>query len=133
MQALSAHGRQMKKDRIGENGRCKLAARTSRAIANARKDWCRRTGGIIANTAPGIVIEDLSAKNMTASARGTTGKPGENVRQKAGLNQKVLGSGRHQLEQTLGYGVPELTKVPAAYTSQICDVCGLIDISSYRT
>lgn len=37
-----------------------------------------------------IVTEDLSIRNMTASARGTVDEPGSNVRQKAGLNQAIL-------------------------------------------
>src|SRR6266704_4575777 len=38
-------------------------------------------------------VEDLRITNMTRSARGTTGQPGRNIRQKAGLNRGILASG----------------------------------------
>ena len=110
-----------------------LAARTSRAITNARKNWYHQTSRMLAETASEIVIEDLNTKGMTASAKGTKENPGKNVKQKAGLNRGILKSGWHQLEQTLGYKAFELTKVPAPYTSQTCHECGLIDISNRRT
>jgi putative transposase len=37
-----------------------------------------------------IVTEELSPKNMTASAKGTVEKPGKNVKAKAGLNRSIL-------------------------------------------
>jgi len=37
-----------------------------------------------------IITEDLSVKNMTASAKGTVEEPGSKVRQKAGLNRAIL-------------------------------------------
>ena len=37
-----------------------------------------------------IVTEDISVRNMTASAKGTAEEPGRNVRHKAGLNRAIL-------------------------------------------
>ena len=57
----------------------------------------RRPGTLVhqatAKLVPGhslIVTEDLSIKNMTASAKGTAEKPGKKVKQKAGLNRTIL-------------------------------------------
>ena len=110
-----------------------LARRTSRAIANVRKDWCHQTSRMLADAASEIVVEYLNTEGMTASAKGTTEQPGKNVQQKAGLNRGILESGWGELEQDLGYKAFELTKIPAPYTSQTCNMCGLIDISNRRT
>ena len=41
-----------------------------------------------------IRVENLKISNMTASAKGTAGAPGRSVRQKAGLNRRILASCR---------------------------------------
>ena len=110
-----------------------LAAKTSRAIAQARKDWNHQVSRQLVNTASEIVIEDLSTSGMTRSAKGTSENPGKNVKAKAGLNREILSTGWSQMEQMLGYKAFELTKVPAQYTSQTCNKCGLIDIANRKT
>lgn len=81
-----------------------------------------------------VAIEDLKIGAMTRSARGTAEAPGRNVAQKAGLNREILNVGWHALERMLGYKLEEtggiLIKVPAAYTSQTCAVCGHVDARS---
>ena len=59
--------------------------------------------------------------------------PGTNVRQKAGLNRVILHTGWAALKQMLEYKAAELIEVPAAYTSQTCSGCGIIDPHSRRT
>ncbi|SNQ49462.1 transposase (fragment) [Frankia canadensis] len=62
---------------------------------------------------------------MTRSARGTVEMPGHNVRQKAGLNRSILGSGWGSLVHRLEQKAPgRVEKIPAAYTSQRCSACG---------
>ena len=40
-----------------------------------------------------IALEDLRVRNMSASARGSEAQPGRNVRQKSGLNRRILPGG----------------------------------------
>ena len=125
--------RMMARRKKGSNRRGKarhLMAKTSRKIAQVRKDWNHQTTRILANTASEIILEDLHTSGMTKSAKGTVEKPGKNVRQKAGLNREILNTGWHQLEQMLEYKSHTLTFVPAPYTSQACHECGSIDSAS---
>lgn len=65
-------------------------ARIHRRVANRRKD---RTHQVTARLVAGhslIVTEDLTVRNMTASAKGTAEEPGTRVSQKAGLNRSIL-------------------------------------------
>ena len=110
-----------------------LAAKTSRAIAQVRKDWNHQVSRQLASTAAEVIIEDLNTAGMTRSAKGTVDEQGKNVRQKAGLNREILSTGWSQMEQMLGYKAFEMTKVPAQYTSQTCNACGLIDIANRKT
>ena len=110
-----------------------LAAKTSRAIAQVRKDWCHQTSRMLANSASEIVLENLNTKGMTASAKGTAEAPGSNVKQKAGLNKGILESSWSQMERAIGYKALVTTKVPPPYTSQTCNSCGLIDIANRKT
>ena len=52
-----------------------------------------KTSTAIARRFDVIGVEDLKIANMTRSAKGTIEEPGRNVRQKAGLNRGILGSG----------------------------------------
>ena len=110
-----------------------LAAKTSRAIALARKNWCHQTSRLLANSASEIVLEDLNTAGMTRSAKGTVETPGTNVKQKSGLNRGILDSGWSQMERAIGYKALVTTKVPPPYTSQTCNACGLIDIANRKT
>jgi putative transposase len=65
---------------------------------------------------------------MSASAAGTIGAPGVNVRAKSGLNKSILDQGwsefRRQLEYKMAWKSGWLIAVPPQYTSQICPCCG---------
>ena len=68
---------------------------------------------------------------MTRSARGTAGKPGRNVRAKAGLNREILRSGWGLLIRPLeDKATGRVEKVKPAFTSQRCSACGHIAAGS---
>ena len=68
----------------------KLLARRSRRLANRRKDRTHQVTARLVREHAMIVTEDLSVRNMTASAKGTVEAPGRRVKQKAGLNRAIL-------------------------------------------
>ena len=63
-------------------------ARLRAREADARKDWAEKASTDIARRFDMIRVEDLRIRSMTRSAKGTAGAPGQNVRQKAGLNRE---------------------------------------------
>lgn len=113
------------------------AAALSARMARIRTDWCHRTSTDIARRFGVVAIEDLKIKNMTASAAGTIEAPGRNVRQKAGLNRSILEQSWGRFAQMLDYKLTErggtLISVPAAYTSQTCASCGVVDARSRKS
>ena len=68
----------------------KLIARRSRHLANRRKNRTHQVTARLVRGHATIVTEDLSVRNMTASARGSVEEPGRRVKQKAGLNRAIL-------------------------------------------
>lgn len=97
-------------------------------LARRRKDSAHKATTQIVSDNAIIAIEDLKVSNMTASAKGTTAKPGRMVKQKSGLNREILAVAPHQIRQMLEYkaawaGV-EVVAVPAHHTSQQCAECG---------
>lgn len=121
----------------GSNRRIKALRRASRLSARAarvRRDWHHRIALDLARRFGCVVMEDLKISNMTASASGTIQEPGRGVRQKAGLNRAILNQGWYAFETILAYKLEErggaLVKVPAAYTSQTCSECGVVDAKS---
>jgi putative transposase len=102
--------------------RDRVAAASAR-VADARKDWQHRISLDIARRFGVAAIEDLKIKNMTASGRG-----------KRGLNRSILNQGWGAFATMLTYKMEErggtVVKVPAAYTSQTCSECGVIDRES---
>ena len=68
----------------------KALARRHRKVANRRKNLIHRVTARLVAEHSLIVTENLTITNMTASARGTVEKPGEKVKQKAGLNRAIL-------------------------------------------
>ena len=85
---LSKHLRGKRSKRAARATR--LLAQRSRRLANRRKDRNHQTTARLVRDHAVIITEDLSIANMTASAKGTTAKPGKNVAQKAGLNRAIL-------------------------------------------
>ena len=99
--------------------------------SDRRKDWAEKVSTGIAQRFDTIRVEDLQIKNMTRSARGTRENPGRNVRQKAGLNQGILGSGWGLLVRRLQDKAPgRVEKIRPAFTSQRCPACGQVDPKS---
>jgi transposase len=110
----------------------KLAIARLRACeADRRRDWCEKTSTDLARRFDVIRVEDLKIRNMTRSARGTAEEPGRNVRQKAGLNRGILGSGWGLLARRIEDKAPgRVEKIRPAYTSQHCSACGHIAAGS---
>ncbi|MBK1781255.1 transposase [Advenella sp. WQ 585] len=113
-------------------------ARIQRYRANCIKNMAHQVSHhlVADSTTMVVALEDLSLKNMTASAKGTVDQPGKQVRQKAGLNRSILQSGWGQLRQYLLYKTFQRGKllvfVPPHNTSQECSRCGTIDKASRR-
>ena len=106
-------------------------ARLRARETDRRRDWAEKTSTGIARRFDVIRVEDLKIKNMTRSAKGTRENPGRNVRQKAGLNRGILGSGWGLLVRRLQEKAPgRVEKVKPHYTSQRCSACGQEDRDS---
>lgn len=96
--------------------------------SDRRKNWVEQASTRLATEFDLIRVEDLNINNMTRTARGTTAHPGSRVRQKAGLNRAIRASGWGQLVARLEHKARgRVEKIPAAYTSQTCAVCGTVD------
>ena len=78
-----------------------------------------------------IAIEDLNIGDMVASAKGTAGEPGKNVRRKSGLNRSIneqtWGIIRQQLTYKAEWAGRQLLAVNPRHTSQMCSCCGVVD------
>ena len=126
--------RRLARAKRGSNrrGRVKHAiARLRARETDRRKDWAENASTAIARRFDVIRVEDLQIGNMTRSAKGTRGDPGRNVRQKAGLNRGILGSGWGLLVRRLEDKAPgRVEKVRPAFTSQRCSACGQVDPKS---
>jgi transposase len=106
-------------------------ARLKAREADARKDWAEKLSTDLARRFDVIRLEDLRVRDMTRSAKGTSEKPGRNVRQKAGLNREILASGWGILVRRLEEKAPgRVEKINPAYTSQRCSACGHVDLKS---
>jgi len=85
--------RKLSRAKRGSNrrGRVKHAIAELRAReTDRRKDWAGKTSTRLAREFDLIRVEDLNIKGMTRSAKGTSDKPGRNVRAKAGLTREIL-------------------------------------------
>ena len=116
----------------GSKNRKKSARRLGRLhrrIRNQRRDFLHKESTKLAKAKRVIVVEDLTVRNMSASARGTKENPGKNVRAKSGLNRSILDEGwrefRRMLEyKTVWYG-SKLVVAPTSYpSSKMCSACG---------
>ena len=106
-------------------------ARLKACETDRRKDWSEKASTDIARRFDVIRVEDLRIPDMTRSARGTAGKPGRNVRAKAGLNREILRSGWGLLVRRLEDKAPgRVEKINPAFTSQRCSACGHVDAES---
>ena len=113
--------------------RAKVASLWARE-RRARADWLHRTSTHVTRRFGLVAIEALSIGSMTASAAGTLAEPGKNVAQKRGLNRSILEQGWGTFERFLAYKLEAtggtLIRVPAAYSSQTCQSCGVVDARS---
>lgn len=89
---------------------------------------------MLARTYDVVRFEKLNITTMTASAKGTAAQPGQQVRQKAGLNRVILAQGWGLLRRRTGHKAPgRVEDVPAPYTSLRCSTCGWIDKNSRKS
>jgi putative transposase len=84
-----------------------------------------------------VIVEQLDIRSMTKSASGTIEEPGMNVAQKRGLNRAILDAGWGKFAFMLRYKAERegvsVVEVRAAYSSQTCAVCGVVDGESRRS
>ena len=77
-----------------------------------------------------VSVEDLKAKNMSSTARGTVEHPGKRVAQKRGLNRSLQRVGVRAMldaiERSCRKNGKDFFGVPPHYTSQTCSLCGEI-------
>lgn len=108
-----------------------LLTRLRAKEARVRKHHLHVASHDIAKRFGVVALEDLKLTNMTrkASAKG--------VRQKAGLNRSILAQGwglfATMLEYKLEAAGGRLIYVPAAFTSQTCSACGVVDARSRKS
>jgi len=126
--------RKLARARKGSHRRVRVKTAIARLKAretDIRKDWVEKTSTDLARRFDIIRTEDLRITGMIRSARGTTDRPGHNVRQKAGLNRGILASGWGLLARRLEDKAPgRVEKIHPAYTSQRCSACGHVAADS---
>ena len=83
-----------------------LAALESK-MARKRLDFQHKLAADIASQYVCVAAEKLSVKNMTTSAKGTVEKPGNQVKQKAGLNREIIDTAPAQLYSLIQTKVKE--------------------------
>ena len=129
--------RRLVRAKRGSNRRARVkltVARLRAREADARKDWAEKASTDIARRFDMIRVEDLRIRSMTRTAKGTAGAPGQNVRQKAGLNREILRSGWGLLARRLEDKAPgRMEKIRPAFTSQRCSACGHVDAESRKS
>ena len=105
----------------------RIISRIHNRIANIRRDFLHKISTTISDSQAIVYVEDLKVSSMSRSAKGTTEKPGKNVKAKSGLNKSILDQGWGMFRQMLSYKLAwrggELIAVPAVYTSQRCSRC----------
>ena len=105
-----------------------------------RQDFCAKAAHQLATDNAVVVLEKLAVNNMTRRARPAPDpdNPGgflpNGAAAKSGLNKAILSKGWYRLERAVQsvarYTGTEVVKVPAAFTSQRCSVCGHVDPKS---
>jgi putative transposase len=131
MQRRARLARRLSRSQKGSKRRGTARARLrafDRHLADRRKDASHKATTDLIKNHGLIGVEALHVRAMTASARGTVEDPGRNVRQKAGLNRRMLDVAPGELQRQLDYKAAwsgrVVIAVPAAYTSQDCSACG---------
>jgi putative transposase len=97
-------------------------------IANARKEFLHKNSTTISKNHAFVSMENLQVKNMSKSSKGNSEVHGRMVKQKSGLNRRILDQGwgefRRQIEYKLSWNGGIFVAVPPHYTSQKCPKCG---------
>ena len=105
--------------------------------ANLRRDYLHKTSTMVSKSHAAIVIEDLQVSALSATAKGTVGKPGKNVKAKAELNKSILDQGwfefRRQLEYKQQWRGGLVVAIHPRNTSRKCSVCGHIAAANRTT
>jgi putative transposase len=130
--AIEQAGRAVSRKKLRSKNWYKAVARLAELKhrqAVRRKTFIHEATKRLATGYAEIVIEDLQVKGMSASAKGSAEAPGRRVRQKAGLNRRILASSfgefRRQLEyKQQWYGSHVLTADRWYASSKICAHCG---------
>jgi len=137
---LKRMARAVSRKKKGSQSRAKAQRRLNRArakIARRVLDETHKTTTPMARGHGAVVHEDIKIANMTASAAGTAGAPGKNVRAKAGLNREILARSWGEIRRQFGYKCQWYGSVavaaPPAYSSQECAECGHVHPGSRET
>jgi putative transposase len=120
--------------RRGSRRHAKQRARIARLhgrVARARTHHLHVASTNLARRFGVVALEALDVKAMTVRARD------KGVRQKAGLNRSILAQGWSRFAAMLEYKLEaaggRLIYVPAAFTSQTCSACGVVDARSRKS
>jgi len=106
-------------------------------VADARNDFLQKKSTILSKKHAIVVAEDLSIKNMSASAKGDMEKPGKNVKAKAGLNRSILDQGWgnffRMIEYKQQWSGGSFLQVDPKNTSRTCPRCDQVSIDNRKT
>lgn len=135
--------RRLAETKKGGKRRKKAAARVAgvlRKVRRRREDFANKTAHTLATGFELIVFEALKTKNMTAGVapKPDPGQPGgylpNGAAAKSGLNKSILDKGWHRIELAIRsrarYTGTHVITVNPAYTSQMCNVCKVVDRKS---
>lgn len=132
--------RSVSRKKKGSNNQKKAkakVARLQRKVRRQREHTLHVASKHYAQSHGAVIVESLKIQNMTRSAAGTVTEPGVNVAQKRGLNREIQSAGWGRFVEMLKYKVvPEggqVVEVPAAYSSQTCAECGVVNSESRRS
>ena len=111
--------------------------RLYRKLSDKRRDFRQKVTTAVVCDNQAIALENLKTKDMTKSAKGTKANPGKNVRQKAGLNRKLLEVAFGTMQSMIRYKCVlygrQVYFVSARNTSITCSACGHKDKASRKT
>jgi putative transposase len=82
-------------------------ARLHERIGNLRREFLHQKTSELVRTCAVIATEKLAPKNMSRSAKGTSEKPGQMVKQKSGLNREILSARLGMAHRMLAYKAEE--------------------------
>ena len=106
-------------------------------ITNTRNDYLHKISSELSKNHAIVILEDLKIVNMSKSAKGTVENPGQNVKQKSGLNRAILDQGWgeliRQLEYKLTWNGGQLIQVNPQNTSRKCPKCNYISAENRKT